>query len=67
MDYVRYLDSLPPFLTTPFVRNIAEEKQKQQEFYCNEFLSSFRQAHMRNHEDALQLVMAHMQKESQVA
>lgn len=67
VDYVRYLDSLPPFLTTPLARSIAEEKQKQQEFYCSEFLSSFRQGRMRNHEDALHLVMAHMQKESRVA
>lgn len=67
MDYVRYLDSLPSFLTTPLARSISKEKQEQQEFYCSEFLSSFRQGRIRTHEDALQLVRVHMQKESQVA
>lgn len=67
MDYVRYLDSLPPFLTTTLARGISKEKQEQQEFYRSEFLSSFQQGRMRNHEDALQLVMVLMQRESQVA
>jgi hypothetical protein len=67
MDYVRYLESLPRLLMTPVARSYSEEKQKQREFYCSEFLSSFRQGRMRNHEDALQLVMAHMREESRVA
>jgi len=66
MDYVRYLESLPQFLMTPFARRNSEEKQKQREFYCSEFLSSFRQGRMRDHEDALQLVTAHMREESPV-
>ena len=67
MDYVRYLESLPQLVTTPFARSNVKEKQKQREFYCSEFLSSFRQGRMRNHEDALQLVMLHMREESRVA
>jgi uncharacterized protein len=67
MDYVRYLESLPRLLTTPLACSYSEEKQKQREFYCGEFLSSFRQGRMRDHEDALQLVMAHMREESRVA
>jgi len=67
MDYVRYLESLPQRLMTPLARSNSEEKQKQREFYCSEFLSSFRQGRMRNHEDALQLVMAHIHEESHVA
>jgi hypothetical protein len=67
MDYVRYLESLPQRLMTPFSRSHSEEKQKQREFYCSEFLSSFRQGLMRDHEDALQLVMLHMREESHVA
>jgi hypothetical protein len=67
MDYVRYLESLPQRLMTPLACSYSEEKQKQREFYCGEFLSSFRQGRMRNHEDALQLVMAHMREESRVA
>ncbi len=66
MDYVRYLESLPQRLMTPLARSNSEEKQKQREFYCSEFLSSFRQGRMRDHEDALQLVMAHMREESPV-
>jgi uncharacterized protein len=61
MDYVRYLESLPPRLITPLARSISREKQTQHEFYCSEFLSAFRQGLMRNHEDALQLVTVHMQ------
>jgi HD superfamily phosphodiesterase len=67
MDYVHYLESLPRLLMTPLARSNAEEKQKQREFYCSEFLASFRQGRMRDHEDALQLVMAHMQGKSHVA
>jgi HD superfamily phosphodiesterase len=67
MDYVRYLESLPQRLTTPLARSNSKEKQKQLEFYCSEFLSSFRQGRMRNHEDALRLVVAHMREESRVA
>jgi uncharacterized protein len=67
MDYVRYLESLPQLLTTPLARSYAKEKQKQREFYCSEFLSSFRYGRMRNHEAALQLVTAHMREESRVA
>jgi hypothetical protein len=67
MDYVRYLESLPQRLMTPLARSHSEEKQKQREFYCSEFLSFFRQGRMRNHEDALQLVMVHMREESRVA
>jgi len=67
MDYVCYLESLPQRLMTSLARSHSEEKQKQREFYCSEFLSSFRQGRIRNHEDALQLVMAHMHEESRVA
>jgi uncharacterized protein len=67
MDYVRYLESLPQLLTTPLARSNSKEKQRQLEFYCSEFLSSFRQGCMRNHEDALQLVLLHMREESHVA
>jgi uncharacterized protein len=67
MDYVRYLESLPQRLMTPLARSNSKEKQKQHEFYCSEFLSSFRQGCMRDHEDALQLVMVHMREESRVA
>jgi uncharacterized protein len=66
MDYVRYLESLPQRLMTPLARSNSAEKQKQYEFYCNEFLSSFRRGRMRDHEDALQLVMGHMQEKSRV-
>jgi uncharacterized protein len=61
MDYVRYLESLPPRLITPLARSIAREKLKQHEVYCSEFLSSFRKGLMRDHEDALRLLMVHMQ------
>jgi hypothetical protein len=66
MDYVRYLESLPQRLMTPLARSHSEGKQKQHEFYCSEFLSSFRQGCMRDHKDALQLVIAHMREESPV-
>jgi HD superfamily phosphodiesterase len=66
MDYVRYLESLPPRLMTPLGRSNAKEKQKEREFYCSEFLSSFRQGRMRDHEDALQLVMVHMRGKSRL-
>ena len=66
MDYVRYLESLPQRLMTPFSRSHSEEKQKQREFYCSQFLSSFRQGLMRDHEDALQLVVLHTREESPV-
>ena len=66
MDYVRYLESLPQRLMTPLARTNSTEKRKQHEFYCNEFLSSFRQGHMRNHQDALRLVTAHMQEKSRL-
>ena len=67
MDYVRYLESLPQLLMTPLAGSYSKGKQEQREFYCSEFFSSFRQGRMRDHEDALQLVMAHMQAESRVA
>jgi uncharacterized protein len=67
MDYVRYLGSLPQRLITPIARGHSEEKQKQREFYCSEFLSSFREGRMRNHEDALKLVKVHVREESHVA
>jgi len=63
MDYVRYLEMLPPLLTTPLARSIAMEKQEQRDLYYSEFLSAFRQGLMRNYEDALQLVAVHMQGE----
>jgi hypothetical protein len=66
MDYVRYLESLPQRLMTALARSNSKEKQKQQEFYCSEFLSSFRQGRMRDHEAALQLVTLHMREESPV-
>jgi len=66
MDYVRYLESLPPCLTTPLARRCAKEKQREREFYCSEFLSYFRQGLMCNHEDALRLVMVHMGEKTQV-
>jgi hypothetical protein len=66
MDYVHYLESLPKLLMTPLARSNSEEKQKQREFYCREFLSSFRQGRMRDHEDALRLVTVHMREESPV-
>ena len=66
MDYVRYLESVPQLLMTPLARSIAKEKQKEHELYCNEFLSHFRQGLMRDHQDALQLVTAHMQGKSHV-
>ena len=66
MDYVRYLESLPPRLTIPLARSHSREKQRQHEFYCREFLSRFREGHMRDHQDALQLVMAHIREESPV-
>jgi len=61
MDYVRYLETLPPLLMTPLARSIAAEKHEQRELYYGEFLSAFQQGRMRNHEDALQLVAVHMQ------
>ncbi len=67
MDYVRYLESLPKFLVTPLACGKAEEKQGQREFYCGEFFSHLRQGRMRDHQDALQLVMAHMREEFRVA
>ena len=67
MDYVRYLESLPQRLTIPLARSSSQEKQKQHEFYCSEFLSQFRQGHMRDHEDALRLVAAHMREKSRIA
>lgn len=67
MDYVRYLESLPQLLMTPSARNHVSEKQRQHEFYCNEFLSSFHKGRMRTPDDAMQLVMAHMPAESHVA
>jgi uncharacterized protein len=66
MDYVCYLESLPRYLVTPLARAKAKEKQEQREGYCSEFLSSLRQGRMRDHEDALRLVMAHMREESPV-
>jgi hypothetical protein len=66
MDYVRYSESLPQRLMTPLARSNSKEKQRQHEFYCGEFLSSFRQGRMRNHEDALQLVMVHMEEKSRL-
>lgn len=67
MDYVRYLETLPQHLMTPFAQSHSKEKQQQLDFYCSEFLSSFRQGRMRDHEDALQSVMAHMREETRVA
>jgi hypothetical protein len=67
MDYVRYLESLPQRLMAPLARGKSKEKQEQLEFYCSEFLSSFRQGRMRDHEDGLQLVVLHMREESSVA
>jgi len=64
MDYLHYLESLPQRLMTPLARSHSQEKQKQHEFYCSEFLSYFRQARMRDHEDALRLVAVHMQEKS---
>jgi len=64
MDYVRYLESLPQRLMTSLARSDSQEKQKEHEFYCSEFLSSFRQGRMRDHEDALRLVTAHMREKS---
>jgi uncharacterized protein len=66
MDYVRYLESLPERLMTVLARSISKEKQTQHEFYCSEFLSSFRQGRMRDHKDALQLVTVHMQGNSRL-
>jgi uncharacterized protein len=66
MDYVRYLESLPQRLMTPLARGNSKEKQKQHEFFSSEFLSSFRQGRVRNHEDALQLVTSHMQEKSRL-
>jgi uncharacterized protein len=61
MDYVRYLETLPPRLLTPLARSIAMEKQEQRELYYGEFLSALRQGLMRDHEDALRLVAVYMQ------
>ncbi len=61
MDYVRYLESLPQLLATPLARRNASEKQKEHHFYCNEFLSGFRQGLIRDHEDALKLVAAQVE------
>lgn len=66
MDYVRYSESLPKFLVTSLARCNSEEKQKQRESYCGQFLSYFRQGLMRNHEDALRLVTDRMREESHV-
>jgi uncharacterized protein len=66
MDYVRYLESLPQHLMTPLARSNSTEKQKEREFYCSEFLSSFRHGQMRDHGDALQLVRVHMEEKSPV-
>lgn len=66
MDYVHYLESLPQYLTTPLARSHCRQKQEERELYCSEFHSRFRQGRMRDHEDALQLVMAQMQSESHV-
>src|SRR5579862_3147224 len=63
MDYVSYLESLPQRLMTSLARSHSEEKQEQRELYCSEFHSRFRQRRMRDHEDALQLVMAQMLSE----
>jgi uncharacterized protein len=66
MDYVRYLESLPQLLMTPLARGNSKEKQEQREFYCSEFQSHFQEGRMRDHQDALQLVMAHTREESHV-
>ncbi len=66
MDYVRYLESLPQYLATPLARSHCWQKQEERELYCSEFHSRFRQRRMRDHEDALQLVMAQMLSESHV-
>lgn len=66
MDYVRYLESLPQLLMTPLARSISKEKQKQHELYCSEFLSAFRQGGMRDHDDALRLVAAHLREDFQL-
>jgi uncharacterized protein len=66
MDYVHYLESLPELLMTPLARGNSTEKQEQREFYCTEFLAHFRQGRMRNHEEALQLVRAHICEETYV-
>ena len=67
MDYVRYLESLPQYLATSLARGKSEDKQEQREFYCGEFESLFRQGRMRDHQDALQLVVRNMREESHVA
>jgi uncharacterized protein len=64
MDYVHYLESLPPRLTTPLARRTSMEKQKEHELYCREFQSHFRQGCMRDYQDALQLVKTHLPGES---
>jgi uncharacterized protein len=64
MDYVRHLESLPKLLMTPVARSHSQERQEQRELYCTEFESQFRQGRMRDHEDALRLVTAHMQEKS---
>jgi uncharacterized protein len=66
LDYVRYLESLPPRLTTGLALRESKEKQKQLELYCKEFASAFQEGRMREHADALQLVMTHMREESPV-
>ena len=66
MDYVRYLESLPSYLTVPLARSRCVEKQEEHEMFCREFLSRSRQGLARNHEDALQLVMAQMESEAPV-
>ena len=60
MDYVRHLDSLPQFLTTPLARSKADEKQKQHEVYRSEFESRFREGLIGGHDDAIQLVEFHL-------
>jgi uncharacterized protein len=64
MDYVRYLESLPDRLMSPLARTNSQEKREQLGFYCNEFQSCFRQGRMRDHQDALRLVTAHMREKS---
>ena len=66
MDYVRYLESLPKLLATSLAQSHSQKKQKQQAIYCSEFLSYFRHGRMRDHEDALRLVPAHLQEISHV-
>lgn len=66
MDYVSYLESLSQYFATPLARNISTEKLGQHEVYRTEFLASFRQGRMRDHEDALRLIKAHLREESNI-